>query len=71
MDNSGMITFSKSQIEDLRDLQRATRDLGTETVIIGCDGLLVFIEDADRHWSPTTCLLRQRYRKQPLKNTGG
>jgi predicted nucleotidyltransferase len=41
-------TFSESQIQDLRDLQDAARDLGAEAVIIGAMAYRLFIEDAGR-----------------------
>lgn len=43
-----MSPFSESQIEDLRDLQNAARNLGAEAVIIGAMAYRLFIEDADR-----------------------
>src|SRR5229473_1674257 len=43
-----MNAFSASQIQDLRDLQGAARDLGAEAVIIGAMAYRLFIEDAAR-----------------------
>ena len=43
-----MSSFSESQIQDLRDLQRAIRELGAEAVIIGAMAYRVFIEDSGR-----------------------
>jgi predicted nucleotidyltransferase len=43
-----MSRFSESQLQDLRDLQRAVSGLGAEAVIIGAMAYRVFIEDSRR-----------------------
>jgi predicted nucleotidyltransferase len=43
-----MSTFSESQIQDLRDLQRISRDFGAEGVIIGAMAYRLYIDDVDR-----------------------